>query len=125
MLLLRNSEPRQLFVHHCGQRSQLRSAFNSHPERPWRACSRKESIPANAHFERAGLNRRQRASNALNLFFRLLSDELQRKVQRFRPYPARLLCKPTHSLEEAADAFTNSVVDIDSNEKPHKSARSQ
>src|SRR5271154_7155959 len=109
VLFLWDVEPCQSFVHGSSQRSQFRTALNSHPKHSRRPHTRKESITATTHFKRACLNRLQRASDLSTLVLGFLPDELQSDVQRFGPHPARIRRKPVYAVEKSGDAAANNI----------------
>src|SRR5580704_10043059 len=118
--LFRDTEPRHVLIDCRCQRSQSWACLNPDPEHSRRPRPRKESIPAKAHFEAEGLNRFQRPLDGLNLFLGLLSEELQRDVQRCGSYPVRIRGKSMHLVEEAGNSAAYVVVDIKRDEKAHK-----
>src|SRR5713101_8171443 len=126
MLLLLNAELRQRLIHRCRQRSQFGPALAPNPEHPRsaRTRTRKESVATKTELERISRNCGQRSLNGLGLIVRLLSNELQRDVERFGPYPTYVGCKFAHALEETCDPAADVIVDINCNKETHKPAES-
>src|SRR5216684_1243368 len=124
MLFLRNAELRQRLIHCCRQRSQFGPALAPEPEHSRSASTRKESVATKAELERISRNCGQRSLNGLGLIVRLLSNELQRDVERFGPYPTYVGCKFAHALEETCDPAADVIVDINCNKETHKPAES-
>jgi hypothetical protein len=120
MLLLRDAKSRQRLIHSGRQRSQSSTRFNSDPENSRRPHAREKSIPTKVHFEAIRRNRFQSKLDSFSFILRLLSDEFQRNVQRFGPHPTRLRSKFAHALEKDGNAPSNSIVDIEGNEKAHR-----
>src|SRR5260370_15032852 len=124
MLFLWNIELRQRVIQCCGKKSQFGPAIAPNPEHPRSARTRKESVAAKAELERVSRNCGQRSLNGLDLIFRLLSNELQRDVERFGPYPTYVGGKFAHAVEETCDPAADVIVDINCNKETHKPAES-
>src|ERR1700730_6976492 len=120
MRFFRNVEFCQHVIHDCGERTEVGPGFDSNPEHSRRTRGGKESIATNADFDRAPLNRFQRALDFLDLVLGFLADKLERDVQRFGPHPSSIWSESTYAVQERGDASANIVVDIESDKKAHR-----
>src|SRR5229473_6612632 len=118
-IFARNAEFGDGHIDTLSQVAQLRSGVNSDPENTRSLCSGEESVSASANFEPARFNPPQTFGDGLDLLLRLLSDELQRNVQRLRPHPFSIGREALYTFEEALNPRADFRVKIDADEYSH------
>ena len=61
----------------------------------------------------------RRALDFFHTLNRLLADEFQRHMQRFRTDPAGVRREAAHAFDETLNALADGVVDVEGNEDSH------
>src|SRR5262249_33767164 len=115
----RDSERFRRTVHCTGQRSQLGPGLDADPENTGHFEGGKESVSVQPHFDANALERRKRLFGLLHVFLRFFSNELQRNVERLRPYPTRVRGKSPYPFHELSDPLADGLVNVESEENPH------
>src|SRR6266849_7336361 len=118
-IFARNAEFGDAHIDALGQFGELRTGLNSDPEHARSLCGREESVSGQMNLERPALNPPQAFGDGLDLLLRLLSDELQRDVQRLRPHPAGFWREALYTFEEALNSRADFRVKIDADEYSH------
>src|SRR6266550_6090654 len=106
-------------VDRCRQITQLRNRLDAHPEHARCLGGWEESVAPKDDFKLARLYASQCSLDVVHRLRRLLANELQSHMQRFRPNPPRIRSKAANAFHESLNPLSDLVVNVESNEDSH------